>query len=287
MKAQKYISAMNYIDEVFIEEANKNNEKDKEMELKSNNIIFGNKFVKYISATAAALAIIAATVFMYTPKTNNDTAFGLMVVSADDTIYTVSEKTTVQLPVKAMLRVEDIRNVSSAQRDAFQENMVMEMEKYLNYDDKNLNGYGYRCHPTETAIIYYGYMNDFVLNGIDTDNLSQIKISLNGIGELEINNQSYGDGLNQYGKEFVISAEEYKNIYADRTEEAGGMRIGWMFGSELINMFTVNPATPLSSINDTITFKVEYIDGSCDSYDIEICFNDSGEMSAVYKKSNQ
>ncbi len=294
MKQDKFILAMNYIDDSFIKEAEEykgDRTMKKDTVATSKNVSFAHKYLKPILSVAAAFALILGW-GMFAPSSNTDGPlnvgnFGVMVVSAaelEQVVYEVYDDTTVQLPVKAMLKVADIRNMNEDEAYAFQENMVMEMEKHLNFDDKSLGSYGYRCHPTQNAIVYYGYMNSFMLGGIDADRLSEIEINLDGVGELEINNMSFGGELNEYGKNFVISAEEYKNVYADRTDNTGNFCIGWMFGEELVDMFDNNPDAPLSDIEDTVTFTARYDDGTSEQFDIVISFGEDGVMNAAYSK---
>ena len=294
MKKEKFILAMNFIDESFItetEEYKGDTKMKKETSEYKRALGFAHKYLKPVLSVAAAFALILGW-GMFAPSSNTDGPlnagnFGVMVVSAaepEKVVYEVYDETTAQLPVKAMLKVADIGNMNADEVAAFQENMVVEMEKYLNFDDKSLNSYGYRCHPAENAILYYGYMNSFMISGIGADRLSEIEINLDGLGVLEINNMSFGDELNEYGKNFVISAEEYKNVYAGRTDNSGSFCIGWMFGEELVDMFDNNPDAPLSDIEDTVTFTARYNDGTSEQFDIVISFGEDGVMNAAYNK---
>lgn len=290
MKQDKFIQAMNYIEDSFIAEAE---EYKGETNMKKETTVFmqgkgfAQRYLKPILSVAAAFALILGWGMLAPSNTGNAGDFGIMVVSAaepEQVVYEVYGSTAAQLPVKAMLKVADVKNMNENETAVFMDSLTADMEKYLDFDDKSLNSYGYRCHSTENAVLYYGYMNSFMLTGIDTDRLSEIEISLDGLGELEINNMSYGDDLNEYGKRFVISAEEYKNVYAGRAENSGDFCIGWMFGEELIDMFDTDPTAPLSSIKDTVTFAVRYEDGTSEQFNVVISFSDDGVMSAVYGK---
>ncbi len=287
MKNKKIISALDYIEDSFITEAEEykgNKKMKKEIFEIRNGTGFMHRYFKPVIAAVAAFALIFGGCLM-APQSEAQ-KFGLLVVSAaepEQVLYEVYDESAVQLPVKAMLKVADIRNINTEKASAYQEKMIEDMEKYLNFDDKTLNNYGYRCHTTENAIIYYGYMNSFVLKGIDVDRLSELEISLDGLGVLEINNMSYSNELNEYGKKFVITAEEYKTVYTGRTE-SGTFAIGWMFGDEIVDRFDNNPTENLSVINDVVTFTARYTDGTSDSFEIGICFDENGTMSAVYKK---
>ena len=287
MKNKKIMSALDYIEDSFITEAEeyKGNEhmKNETLEIR-NSTGFVHRCLKPIMGAVAAFALILSGCLL--APASESQAFGLMVVSAaepEQVLYEVYDESAVQLPVKAMLKVADIRNMAAEKTLDYQETMVEDMEKYLNFDDKTLNNYGYRCHTTENAIIYYGYMNSFALKGIDVARLSELEISLDGLGVLEINNMSYSNELNEYGKKFVITAEEYKTVYTGRTE-SGTFAIGWMFGDEIVDRFNNNPTENLSVINDVVTFTARYTDGTSDSFEIGICFDENGTMSAVYKK---
>ena len=287
MKEDKFLSALNFIDDSFITETEEYKGEitmKKETTEFKKNTGFLSRYLRPVLAVAAAFAFIIGGCLM--APASQAGAFGIVVVSAaepEKAEYAVADNTTVQLPVKAMLKVADIRNMDGETAVALQDKMTEEMENHLNFDDKSLNHYGYRCHRAENAVIYYGYTNSFMLSGIDTGRLEKLCISLDGLGVLEINNMSYGDELNEYGKEFAISAEEYRNVYASREGE-GNFSIGWMFSDELAEMFNRNPDMPLSSISDTITFTALYNDGTSESFEITVSFDDSGVMSAVYTK---
>ncbi len=287
MKNKKIISALDYIEDGFVTEAEeyRGNKYMKKEELKIRNYTaIMHRYLKPVMAAVAAFALIIGGCLL--APASESQAFGLMVVSAAEpaqVLYEICDESTVQLPVKAMLKVADIRNMDAEKSSVYQEKIVEDMEKHLNFDDETLNTYGYRCHPTENAVIYYGYMNSFMLTGIDVEKLSELEISIDGIGVLEINNMSCSNELNEYGKKFVISAEEYNTVYTGRTE-SGTFAIGWMFGDEIVDRFDNNPTENLSVINDVVTFTARYTDGTSDSFEIDICFDENGTMSAVYKK---
>ena len=78
----------------------------------------------------------------------------------------------------------------------------------------------------------------------------------------------------QHGNDFTIPAEEYN---------FDGGSFYWDFTEELKKAFDENINTPFSTFNDTITFTVEYTDGSKAIGVVDLVFDDDGNASAVCK----
>lgn len=77
------------------------------------------------------------------------------------------------------------------------------------------------------------------------------------------------------GNEITITAEQYH-------QDSGGFH--WKNSYKLDNAIDANPDIPLSSFKDTITFTVEYIDGSKETGVIDVVFDDEGDGSFIVRE---
>ena len=241
-------------------------------------------------AAAAVLAVVFLLGAVVWTDHAKPTGLGLVVVSAAkdgkerQTVF-VRKKAHVELPVKARLQVVDLRGMDAAQRAAACDEAFWQTWHYLHDEPRDGVPWGSRSDATENVYVSYAFLSDFMLDGIDTARMSSLQITLSGIGMLEINNASYGEDLNQYEREYVISAADFCRLYSSRSESGQGMRINWMLSDALFDKLDRDPTTPLSDICDTITFTVVYTDGSEDSFQVQVTFDDAGTMHATYIKN--
>ena len=78
-----------------------------------------------------------------------------------------------------------------------------------------------------------------------------------------------------HGQEITISAEQYHN-------DCEGF--SWKNTAEMTQAIDENPDTPLSMYSDTITFTVEYKDGSKEVGLIDVVFDDEGNGSFISRE---
>ena len=78
-----------------------------------------------------------------------------------------------------------------------------------------------------------------------------------------------------HGQEITISAEQYHN-------DCEGF--SWKNTAEMTQDIDENPDTPLSTYSDTITFTVEYKDGSKEVGIIDVVFDDEGNGSFISRE---
>lgn len=260
---------------------------------------FWNSYVpRKVVAVAVAVVLLVVSAFgsvTFLPFWPDDTShksnnsFGLLLVSAaeDGEPYTVSVSgnTTMELPVKGILQLYDVSTLTDEERSDFAEETFRTMCEDLKLYSEENRSRKITSNYNETILLRYGCINDFSINGIDCDRLSEIEITLNGIGDIELDRTSLGGEPEYASKHFVIPAKQYVELYGNRNENEQGMCIFWNWSSELFDMLNENPSLPLSYIKDIITFTVKYTDGTSDSFTVEIFFDDSGEMHAVYSKT--
>lgn len=80
-----------------------------------------------------------------------------------------------------------------------------------------------------------------------------------------------------HGNEITISAEQYHN-------DCEGF--SWKNTAEMTQAIDANPDTPLSTYSDTITFTIEYKDGSKEIGVIDVVFDDEGNGSFISREYN-
>lgn len=260
---------------------------------------FWNSYVpRKVFAAAVVIVLVATTVFgsiglypLWSDDNSNinNNSFGLLLVSAaeDGEPYTVSVSgnTTMELPVNGILQLYDVSSLTDEERSDFAEDTFRTMCEDLKLYSEESISRRITSNYNQNILLRYGCINDFSINGIDCDRLSEIEITLDGIGDIELDLTSVGGEPEYASKHFVISAKEYTELYGKRNENEQGMCIFWNWSSELFEMLNEAPYIPLSSIKDIITFTVRYKDGTTDSFTVEITFEDSGEMHAVYSKT--
>ena len=85
-------------------------------------------------------------------------------------------------------------------------------------------------------------------------------------------------------KKIVLTKEQYENTYlTDNTMQGTGLFTYWSVCADLLNELDKEPDFSLSDIRSVVTFTVTYTDGETQSFQVDITFNDDGEMRAVYK----
>ena len=78
------------------------------------------------------------------------------------------------------------------------------------------------------------------------------------------------------GNEIKITADEYMNIY----DKGKGVHIEWFLSESYAKQLTEE--TQLSEINDTITGRVAYKDGTEELFTIKLNFDDEGSLKSTY-----
>lgn len=186
-------------------------------------------------------------------------------------------------------------------------------KKFQHIEGENEQGKVYYCMSTNTdiyddAIIYEAYCGNFNFD-IDDEtvkNVKKIQVSNKnkdyGYVEIQAMDVYYNDDLTQkndginYDKsayldnslsdvDFVsLSGKRYQKCYAlgkqfDSIKRYLG--INWKINEGLYAKLNKNPNFDLSQIKDTITFEVEFNDGSISKSVIDIAFTKDGKMYAV------
>lgn len=186
-------------------------------------------------------------------------------------------------------------------------------EKYQHIEGENELGKVYYCMSTNTdiyddAVIYEAYCGNFNfdINDDTVKNVKEIRVSnINkdyGYVEIRANDVYYNDDLTlkndgiNYDKSVYISnrfpEDKYASISGSRYQKCyaigqkiGGVKkffgINWKINDGLYAELNKNPNFDLTQIKDTITFEVEFNDGSIAKSVLNIAFTQDGKMYAV------
>ena len=203
----------------------------------------------------------------------------IMVASASNTESTeaaIVNKTlelNEEYPYEVYLKVRDVKGLSEAKISE----TVKEMSEAFNSYCVERDFYTGRAMVCSTLNIVLAQcaLNSFKLNLKNTENIKFINVkNTSKYGQMVYNANQPTFDAPQHGNEFTITAEEYNfdggSFYWDHTEE-------------LEKAFDENINIPFSTFNDTITFTVEYKDGSKAIGVVDLVFDDSGNATAVCK----
>ncbi len=176
-----------------------------------------------------------------------------------------------EYPYKMYLEVRDISGVSDEEKT---KNVSIELEIFKEKLE-NVDFYRGMTYINEYENIALGVyiFNDFKLDLKDTENIKSINVKNNSkYGEMVFNENKPVFNAPEHGNDITISGEDFdfekSSFYWDCTEKVE-------------KAFNENINTPFSTFNDTITFTVEYNDGSKAVGVVDLVFDDSGNAKVV------
>ena len=227
-----------------------------------------------------------------TPRSTHG-QIGLIVVSAAgseaEEAFSVPTRpdAVMELPVKGLLAVERLADDTDRTRIAAEHSIYGKMRDYLQYQTADSKTHRVSIRPMNNVLVGYGTLDTFILGVPDADALESIRILLDGFGVMELMPADMSDFRPwEYlsGREIVLSKEQYENTYlTDNTMQGTGLFTYWSVCADLLNELDKDPDFSLSDIRSVVTFTVTYSDEETQSFQVEITFNDNGEMRAVYK----
>ena len=244
-----------------------------------------------ITAFCLAFAIIFGVAFLTPPTsptgqttTNNSgveskkiNPFIIVASAAEaESEEAVTENKVLELneeyPYEMYLKVKDTSNLSDEQKGEYVLDLAEDFEEYGLTEKVFDTARAMVCSTENIALIQYAF-NDFKLDLENIENVKSINVK---------NTSKYGQMVHQYnspkfggpehGNDITINSKDYdfekSSFYWDHTEE-------------MEKAFNENINTPFSTFNDTITFTVEYNDGSKAIGVVDLVFDDSGNAKVV------
>lgn len=235
-------------------------------------IIFGAGFMSKTQSPAPKQNTAENTV----PKKKQVNAF-IMVASA---AYSESAEAATQnkiLELNEEYSYEIFLRAENIGEDADKENQfTIDLADYLKkhgIDEKNFDTSMMVDSLYKNTIISQYTLNEFKLNLKDADNVKLINVkNTSKYGEMVYNEHKPVFDAPEHGKDITIKGETFD------CEKDG---FYWEHTIETEKAFYANINTPFSTFNDTITFTVEYTDGSKAIGVVDLVFDESGNATAV------
>lgn len=263
--------------------------------LYENNALKRNKNYgkRIIAVCLTAVIIFCAALLSYKPAPNNpdtgtDTeenfspqiikAF-IVVASAADTVdmQTESPEKTLELneeyPYKINLSYTDTRGKTEKEKKKILDDLYKKQEEY--FSDKSFSFGASAINSLSDVFISEYSLNQFKLNIENIDMLECIRVSnTSPYGQMVYNNQKKATFAPVKGHDIIINADDFN-----------AKRCGffWNHTEELEKAVNQNPDLPFSTFDDTITFTVEYSDGSKAVGVVELNFDSAGNAATVCK----
>ena len=252
------------------------------------------------------------------PVTNSSTSISkvapggvIVAFASDEAVDVMGHDYSINVPMKSKIGAIDIRGKSQAEIDKLVDELY---EKYdlvdwnfpsFEISDKNvLTLLDVNTTTYDNAIIYQfrnGFF-DFDLDSQIAKNVKEIRVKNESPyarmritsmsvyyqdGKLRDNYGGYSKGIhyiNIDSNDFVgISGEEYQKD-VELSEKFGRLfGISWEMSTDFVKLLNENPNYDLSQISDTVTFEVEFNDGTVSQSVVNVSLDKNGYM---YAKAN-
>ncbi len=203
----------------------------------------------------------------------------IIVAAAADSQGDTAEGKTLELneeyPCGVHLQVVDIRGISDSEKKAALKEMNNELAKHC-ADSSFSKGRSYTvCN--ESYYLSQCSLNEFKLDLQDSQNIKCVNVKNSSpYGQLVYSVNKPTFNAPEHGNSITVSGDKFDcktaGFYWDHTEE-------------MEKALDADVNTPFSLFNDTITFTVEYNDGTKAVAVIDIIFNADGGATAVCTSS--
>ncbi len=178
-----------------------------------------------------------------------------------------------EYPYEVYLKVRDVRGLSDVETIKIENELDDVFNKYC--AEKNFDTGRVELCGSENIIMTVCTFNEFRLDLEDTENIKAINVkNTSEYGQMVYDDNKPTFDIAEQGNAFTVKAEDFDF-------EKGSFY--WSHTEELEKAFEENINTPYSTFNDTITFTVEYNDGSKAIGVVDLVFDDSGNATAVCK----
>lgn len=179
-----------------------------------------------------------------------------------------------EYPYEMFLKAKDTTNLSDEQKGEYVLDLAEDFEEYGLTGKDFDTARAMVCTYENIALIQYAF-NDFKLNLEDDENIKSVRVkNTSKYGQMVFNENKPVFNAPKHGNDITINGEDFdfekSSFYWDHTEE-------------MEKAFNENINTPFSTFNDTITFTVEYNDGSKAIGVVGLVFDDSGNAKVVCK----
>ncbi len=247
-------------------------------------IIFGVGFLSPSKTPAPQQNTTENTI----PQNKTVNAF-IMVASAanSESTETATVNKTLEIneeyPYEVYLKVRDIRGLSDAETSKIENELEDIFNKYC-AEKKFDTGKAELC-VSENIIMTVCTFNEFKLDLEDTENIKSINVkNTSKYGQMVYDTNKPTFNAPEHGNFINIGWEHGNNLSANGDDlDFEKSSFYWSHTEEMEKAFDENINTPFSTFNDTITFTVEYTDGSKAIGVVDLVFDDDGNATAVCK----
>lgn len=248
-------------------------------------IIFGVGFISQPQTPAPQQNTTENTI----PQNKTVNAF-IMVASAanSESTETATVNKTLELneeyPYEVYLKVRDVRGLSDLETSKIENELDDVFNKYC-AEKKFDTGKAELC-VSENIIMTVCTFNEFKLDLEDTENVKSINVkNTSKYGQMAYYaNRHFEEVVTNEGNKINLNWKGGNDVTIDGSSfdfEEGSFY--WDHTDEMEKVFGENINTPFSTFNDTITFTVEYKDGSKAIGVVDLVFDDDGNATATCK----
>lgn len=255
-----------------------------------------------ITAFCLAFAIIFGVAFLTPPTTptvqtttNNSgvenvkiSPFIIVASAAEaENEEAVTENKVLELneeyPYEMYLKVKDARGLSDVEKGELIDVLESELEKC--YTENKWVVRRTEIGVIENIVFAQNTFNEFKLDLENTENIKSINVkNTSKYGQMVYNTNKPTFNAPEQGDFVNIGWEHGNNLSANGEDfDFEKSSFYWAHTEEMEKAFNENINTPFSTFNDTITFTVEYNDGSKAIGVVDLVFDDSGNAKVVCK----
>lgn len=203
--------------------------------------------------------------------------FFLMVANAADDETTYYKESDVNIPLGGILQIKNTKGMSREAINKMSYELKLRLEELYGLDD------GFQIIGLEEDVaVHFGTADKLRFKLADPSAVDCVTLTCTDNGKLTVFDETAMGKIKEFtktikeGNEITITADEYMNIY----DKGKGVHIGWFLSESYAKQLTEE--TTLSEINDTITGKVAYKDGTEELFTIKLNFDDEGSLTSTY-----
>ena len=203
--------------------------------------------------------------------------FFLMVANAADDETTYYKESDVNIPLGGILQIKNTKGMSREAINRMSHELKLRLEELYGLDD------GFQIIDLEEDVaVHFGTADKLRFKLADPSAVDCVTLTCTDNGKLTVFDETAMGKIKEFtktikeGNEIKITADEYMNIY----DKGKGVHIEWFLSESYAKQLTEE--TQLSEINDTITGRVAYKDGTEELFTIKLNFDDEGSLKSTY-----
>ena len=203
--------------------------------------------------------------------------FFLMVANAADDETTYYKESDVNIPLGGILQIKNTKGMSREAINRMSHELKLRLEELYGVDD------GFQIIGLEEDVaVHFGTADKLRFKLADPSAVDCVTLTCTDNGKLTVFDETAMGKIKEFtktikeGNEIKITADEYMNIY----DKGKGVHIEWFLSESYAKQLTEE--TQLSEINDTITGRVAYKDGTEELFTIKLNFDDEGSLKSTY-----